>query len=185
MSVTIPGLDELRARMGKGSATLDEELRPALRDSAGEMKTDAQGRAKGPLLPNSVQFDSRDGGLTYVVGSVAKTALSIEQGRKPGESPSVESITSWMNRYGIVSQAAAEAGATQRIGTHKVITTGKRRAGIRSSQRDMAWKIAIAIGKVGTKALPFIIPIAADNRAHLQQRINDAVGRALRRVAKG
>lgn len=185
MNVTIPGLAAMRSRMGRGAATLDAELKPALRQSAEEMKQDARTRAKGNILPNSVQFESREGGLTYIIGSVAKTALSIEQGRKAGENVPVGPITSWMNRNGIVSTNAALAGVTQSIRTHKVNTAGKRRAGIRASQRDLAWKIVMAIHQAGTKALPFIIPVAQANREHVQKRINDAVGRALHKVARG
>ena len=183
MNIQVEGLDGLRKRLGVGSRTLDAELRPALRASGEAIKAEARALAVGNKLPNSVQMRSLDGGLTQIVGSVAKTALSIEKGRQPGEGVSVGLITGWMRRKGI---AARVEGARVSVATRQVLGVGRSRKGrsIGRAQRDLAWRIALAVRARGTKALPFIIPAGEHKKGAVQQYIRQGVARALARIAR-
>ena len=182
-SITIDGLDALRRRMGVGAKTLDTELRPATQEAGVALRTEAKRLAVGNKLPNSVQMLSLDGGLTKIVGSVAATAQSIEEGRRIGDIPPVGRILGWMNRKGIVGYGAADIGATQSVRTHKLTSRGGR--AVSRAQLHAAWKIAIAIGLSGTKPLPFIIPAAQRKKDDVFRIFNAAIGRALHRIAVG
>jgi len=186
MDIQVDGLDRLRRNLGNGAKTLDAELRPSVRRSGEVVRTEAKRLAVGNRLPNSVQMRSLNGGLTEIVGSVAKTAASIEKGRHKGERVSVGLLTGWINRRGIVSSGAAAAGAVQSIKTHAVSSRGTKSARSRSitrAQRDLAWKIALAIREHGTRPLPFIIPAGKHKLPEVQSLIRAGVGRALKRIA--
>lgn len=180
INLNVDGLAELERRIGTGAASLDTELKAAIRKSGEVVRDDAKHLAVGNKLPNSVQMTALSGGLTAIVGSTAKTALSIEEGRKKGEMPSVGLITAWMGRKGITAQVQ---GARVSLTTRRVL--GTKGQAIGKAQRALAWKIAMAIRDHGTKPLPFIVPAAKDKFASVQQLINDAVGRALHKMAKG
>ena len=189
LDITIRGLDSLRRNFGQSQKILDKELKAAVWESARVIRADAKDRASriqvGPRLSNSVQMRSLEGGLTAIVGSVAATALSIEEGRAVGDVPRVGLILAWMNRRGIVGREAAEAGAVQSVkanatGQHRVMKRGGQ--AVARAQLHLAWKIAIAIGVRGTKALPFIIPAVESRKKEVQGIVNVAIGRALRRL---
>lgn len=181
--IKVDGLDGLRRRLAQSVNIIDAELKPALKQAGTVMRDEAKHLAPGNRLPNSVQMRTLNSGLTQIVGSVAKTALSIETGRKPGEVVNVGLITGWMGRKGIVAPAAALAGATQSIKRHKVMKHGGKP--VARAQRDLAWKIAMAIREHGTKPLPFIIPAAQHKKDDVQKLVNVAIGRALHRMARG
>lgn len=183
VDISIPGMDSLRRRMGAGAKTLDTELRPAIRQSGETMRQEAKRLAVGRRLPNSVQMRTLDGGLTSIVGSAAATALSIERGRKPGDTPKVGLILAWMNRGGIVAEESVAAGAVQSLKTRKVLKRGGK--AVARAQLHLAWKIAMAIGQRGTAPLPFIMPAASNKKDAVGRLINTAVGRALHRIAFG
>jgi len=166
--------------MAQSAAILDAELKPAIKQGGTLMRDEAKHLAVGNKLPNSVQMTVLHGGLEAIVGSAAKTALSIERGRSPGEGVNVGLITGWMNRKGITAQVQ---GARVSVKTHRVL--GAKGKVIGRAQRDLAWKIAMSIREHGTKPLAFIIPAARHKQADVQRIVNVAVGRALHRMAKG
>ena len=184
MTLKIDGLDGLRSRLGRGAHTLDAELRPGIRASGDAVRAEAKRLAVGNRLPNSVQMRTIDGGLTAIVASAAKTALSIEKGRRPGETPPVDLITAWMGRRGI---AARVEGARVSVKTGRVLGVSKSARGqmIGRAQRDLAWKIAMAIRERGTRALPFIIPAGQHKKDEVGRIINAALHRAVTRIAHG
>lgn len=182
--ITIAGLSDLRRNFGQGQKILDTELKTAIWESARVIRADAKANAArfqvGPRLANSVQMRTLEGGLTAIVGSVAATAVSIEEGRKIGDTPKVGLIAAWMNRRGMVAQEAAAAGAVQSLKTHRVMKRGGK--AVRRAQLHLAWKIAMAIGQRGTKPLPFIMPAIEHRRAEVGRIVNVGIGRALKRL---
>lgn len=188
-NITIDGLDALRRNFGQSQQILDSELKTAVFESARIIRLDAKANAArfqvGPRLANSVQMRTLEGGLTAIVGSVAATATSIEEGRKIGDTPKVGLILAWMNRRGIAAQEAAAAGAVQSIkanatGQHRVMKRGGK--AVAKAQLHLAWKIAMAIGAHGTKALPFMMPAIDHRRDEVRKIINVGIGRALGRL---
>ena len=173
--ITVVGLNELHQRLGD-STILVSELKKAEHDALVLVQTRAKSDAASfsSVLPQSVQLKADAGGLSGIVGSVAKTALSIHEGRKPGNAPSFEQIATWMQRKGIATGSA--------VG----ITSGRRRK-ISGSNADLlhddAVIIAKRIGISGTKGHPFIIPAATSEKDKVSQRFNDAVYAAIKRVA--
>jgi hypothetical protein len=173
-TIEVQGLNELHLRIG--SNALDPELRKAEKDALALVKERARSNAASfsSLLPQSVQSSVDGGGLSGIIGSVAKTALSIETGRKKGEMPSFESIERWMTRKGIAG------GSAQRISTHRrVRLSGSQK----SALHDDAVGIAFKIRDSGTKALPFIIPAATAEKERVQKTFQDAVTRVLKKWA--
>lgn len=173
-TIEVEGLVELHARLG--SAALDSELRRAEKESLDIVKERAKSNAASfsSVLPQSVQSKLEGGGLSGIIGSVAKTSLSIEQGRKKGEMPSFESIERWMTRRGIA------AGSAQRISTHRRVRLSRSQ---KSTLHDDAVGIAFKIRETGTKPHPFIIPAATSEQGRVQKSFKDAVDRALRKWA--
>ena len=184
MDIKVDGLDRLRRNLDKSASILDAELRPAIRAGGDLLRAEAKSLAVGNKLPASVQMKSLAGGLSVIVGSAARTALSIEMGRPVGDMPSVSLITAWMGRKGITAEVE---GARVSLKSGRVLGVGKSKRGqqIGRAQRDLAWKIAISIREHGTKALPFIIPAARHKKDQVNRLVNEAVGRAMHRVAKG
>ena len=183
LNMEFVGLDALRRRLASSQKTIDAELRPAIRRSGVLLKTEAKGLAVGNRLPSSVQYRVHEGGLSVIVGSVARTGLSIERGRPVGDRPPVRLITAWMARKGIAAQVE---GARVSLKTHKVLGVSTKSAkgrAIGKAQRDLAWKIALAIRERGTKALPFIFPAGHRKKDEVARIVNEALRRAVRKIA--
>lgn len=174
-SVTVIGLDELRVRMHKGSAILNAELRPAIRESAVLVRDEAKRRAPGNRLPSSVQFAVLSGGLRAIVGSIAATALSIHQGRRAGERVNFGLIVGWVRRTGL-------AGAVS-IRTQRPVRLRKGSSGDRAL-RERAAQIVALIRARGTRPIPFIIPALAPTAPAVMNVIRAATIRAIRKVAR-
>lgn len=179
------GLKEFGARVGATPSVINSEAKTYARTAGLLVKGEARKLAVGNILPNSVQMRPLAGGTTVIIGSVAKTALSIERGREKGDQPRADLITRWMNRRGIAAQVE---GARVSLKTRRVLgvsTKSEKGRAIGRAQRDLAWKIAMAIKEHGTKALPFIIPaykhkhaeIEALGQRMLQRVVHRTVGR--------
>ena len=81
--------------------------------------------------------------------------------------------------------AAQTEGARVSLKTHKVLGVSKSTKGraIGRAQRDLAWKIALAIRERGTKALPFIFPAGHRKKDEVARIVNEALQRAVRKIA--
>lgn len=174
-TVEIEGLDRLLHTMGNTSI-LASELHTAELASLKVVKEKAKDNAASfsNVLPSSVRSDIDSGGLSGIIGSVAKTGLSIEVGRKRGEMPSFESIERWITHRGI--------GAAQTIRGRRYLRPRKHSAQA-SQLHDDAVGIAFKIRDSGTKALPFIIPAAAQGKDKVTELFNGAIERAVKKWA--
>lgn len=178
----IDGLDSLRRRMGSASRAIDREVRPEIRAAATLVRDEARRRAPGRVMQPSIQHRVLAGGMSAIVGSVAKTALSIHQGRRPGAVVRVGLILGWIRRYGIV--AAVPVSRRRTIARRG---TARRRDALnqlQSQEREQALAIVERIRARGTRPLPFLIPAAIASRDRVQRRIRDGVARAIRQVAR-
>lgn len=176
------GLREFAARVGAAPQVVDREAKSYTRQAGALVKGEARTLAVGNILPNSVQARPLAGGMAVIVGSVAKSALSIEKGRQKGEQPRVDLITRWMSRRGIAAQVE---GARVSLKTRRVLGVSNKSAKGRTigrAQRDLAWKIAMAIKEHGTKALPFIIPAYQHKHEEIRHLGNQMLTRIVRSV---
>ncbi len=172
--IRIDGLDRLRRSVGTASRTIDKELRPEMRAGGQLIRDEARRRAPGRMLQPSIQFRALTGGLTVIIGSIAKTALSIEVGRARGEKVSLGLLTGWLRRKGLTGAVSV-----------KTRRSVKSRGAARAYEREAAYALAAAIRRRGTKPLPFLMPAVPATRAQVGRRIRDAVGRALHQIARG
>jgi hypothetical protein len=175
MDVKVDDLDGIRRRFGSASKTLDSELRPAVREGAVLIRDEARRLAPGKKLPNSIQFKVEQGGLRSTIGSVAKTALSIHQGRRAGERVNFGLILGWVRRSGL-------AGAVS-IKTRRPVRLRQGSSGDRAL-RVAAAQVVAQIRARGTKPLPIILPAVAPTQSRVQRLFGTAVNRAMRRVVR-
>ncbi len=173
-TIEVEGLNELHLRLG--SNALDPELRRAEKDALDIVKARAKSNAASfsSVLPQSVQSQVEGGGLSGIIGSVARSGLSIETGRKKGEMPSFEAVSRWMVRRG--------TGASMSVKGHRYIKPRKNSPAA-AQLHDDAVSIAFRIRDAGTKPLPFIIPAATAEKERVAKSFKDAVDRALRKWA--
>jgi hypothetical protein len=176
VTMEVQGLDRLRAT-GKGfSKQLDQQLRPAVKYTALEVRERAKNKARafsiGGFYPASIRHTMKGGGLSAEVASIAKTARSIEEGRKPGEIVRFGLVLRWVQQRGVVRGVSI---ATRRA----VRLTKKGRAAAKPDEMRVVREIVSAIKAHGTKPHPHLIPAAQEARSGWRRRVNDATKRAL------
>lgn len=176
VTIEFQGLDEFRRSLGN-PAILKTELRRAEREGLDVIRDNVKSNAGqfSNVLPNSVRREIGTDGLIGTVGSVAKTAYSIEKGRRPGEAPSYEKIERWLTHRG--------TGAVQIIRSRRYVRPRRGSADARAL-RDQAVQIVNVIRAKGTKPLPFILPAAAKSENKVTRIFDDAVTRALKRLVR-
>lgn len=179
VNMEVQGLDRLRASGKAFSKTLDDQLRPAVKDTALEVRERARNKARafsiGGFYPAGIRHEIKGGGLSAEVTSMAKTTASIEAGRHPGEMVRFGLILRWVQQRGVVRGIA--------IATHRAMKLGKKgRAGARPDEVLVARQVLALIKAHGTKPLPHMIPAAQESQSGWKRRVNDSVGRALKTV---
>lgn len=191
ISIEIPDMERIRSTFGDHAKIIDTELRGAetaglvvLRDAA---KANVNAFAADGRLAGSVRYEPVSGGLSGIVGSVAATADSIEHGRDRGEAVNVGLLLGWINRKGIVTAAAAIAGARQSVkagrgGTHRVVN--RKKLGVNHAQLALAWKLRMAIIDHGTRPHPFIVPAAKSSMTKITELFDKAVAAALAKLVR-
>lgn len=184
MSMEVKGLDQLRSRMGNHANTLNSELKSAEREGLDLLRDEAKRLAPGSKLPNSIQREVLSDGLTGRVGSVARTAYSIEMGRPASVSgqnkwPSIELIQAWLVRGG------QGIGTSQSIKTHRIRRPRKNSVAAQDLH-DQAARVIYAMKQAGgTKPQPFIRPAAERQAKAVETTFQTHVQRALQKLAKG
>ena len=175
----VQGLDNLRRTSAGLSKQIDTQMKPAVRDTAAEVKERARRNAQqfslGGFYPAGFRVTSKAGGLSAEVDSRAPTAASIERGRPAGEVVKLGLILRWVERKGLMR--------SQNVATQRVIRPSKaQRGALARPERAFALAIVDAIKMRGTKPHPHLIPAAEQATSGWRRRTNDAVGRALRTV---
>lgn len=175
VTVEIQGLEQFRRRI-QDHNILTSELKRAERDGLTVIRDEAKSEASGfsNVLPQSIRMEPKPSGLEGIVGSVARTALSIYEGRRPGNAPSYETIEKWLTRRG--------HGAAQLIKSRRYVKPRKGSAASRSL-RGEAIIVVNAIRQSGTAPLPFVIPAAEASHDRVTRAFDSAITRALKRFA--
>jgi hypothetical protein len=172
ISIEIQGLDQFKSRIGNHQNIITSELKRAEKQGLTVIRDEAKSGAAAfsNVLPQSIRIEVAAGGLEGIVGSVAKTALSIHEGRSPGHAPSYAAIERWLQHKG--------SGAAQLIRGRRYV---KARGAAARDQHDEAVVIVNAIRQSGTKPLPFVLPAAAASKDRVMREFDAAVTRALKR----
>ena len=183
MDVKIEGLDRVRRMGTTGPRAMDSEARKAVRNSAAIVRSAAIGKARkfsiGGRFPQSIRYQVR--GLTAVIGSLAPTALSIEQGRKPGEVVKFGLILRWIKARGIVRGLFN----VQTRALSRKVTTNRRRIGdVNPEELKEAARIVALIRTRGTQPRAFLIPALNDQRDKIERLFKEAVHNAISKIAK-
>lgn len=152
-------LPRLRAALKRAPSLVLRELDRSLARGAKEIARDARDRAPKATsgLTQSI-LATRIGQADHVVQATAGHARAVEQGRRPGPMPPVQSIEDWMKARRIGSSDPRE-------------------------RRRSAFAIARAIGRRGTRAQPFMRPALEENRSRLDQLMREGTARAIDKVA--
>lgn len=150
--------DPLRRALRRAPGRLRDELRLALGRSALEIARAARRNAPKAhsILTNSISSYMSPDGLEAVVFAGADYARMVEERTGPGGKPPVQSMLDWIRVKRIVPDDPS------------------------MDQTDLAFVIARSIARKGTRAQPFMAPAFEDNKARAMDRINQAIGRALR-----
>lgn len=175
----VQGLDRLRQTSKQFSGRLDMQLRPAVRETAQEVRDRARNKARafsiGGFYPASIRHSIESGGLVAFVGSIAKTALSIEQGRHAGEVVRFGLILRWVRRRGLARSVAI---ATRRVRK----PSAKDLRDVTSSEVALARGVVAGIRARGTNPLPHLVPAAQESKDGWQRRVRRSVQTALQTV---
>ena len=175
----VEGLDTVRRFASQSPRVLDSELRKSLRESAAIVRSQAVSNARrfSSVFPASIRY--RISGLEATIGSMAKTALSIEQGRKPGEIAKIGLIRRWIERKGLVRGVfdIQTQRLARRLGT-------LRRVDAEADERRLAASIVEAIRRGGTKPLAFLVPAAKAQQQNVTRYFKRAVDNTIRRVVR-
>lgn len=182
LTIELADTNGLMRQFAAHASILTNELKTAERAGLAALRDEAKRETAqfSTVLPQSVQFEIGGGGLTGIVGSVAKTALSIAQGRKAGNAPSTEAVMRWLRNRGGTFNIQTRRRTSHRSGGR----LGKALAASEASQmHDEAVVIQAAIRRTGTKGLPFILPAARASQTSVTRFFSDAINRALTRLA--
>ena len=179
VQMKVEGLDTVRRIAAQSPRVLDSELRKSVRDSAVIVRSQAVANARrfSSTFPSSIRY--RISGLEATVGSLAKSALSIEQGRRPGEIVKRGLIRRWIERRGLVRGIfnIESQRLQRRLGT-------RRRQDAEAEERRLAAVIVEQIRRSGTKPLAYLIPAAQAQKDNVTRYFKRAVDNTLRRVAR-
>lgn len=173
------GLEKLRETSKAFSRTLTAELKPAVKDTALEVRERARNKARafsiGGFYPAGITHNVLPGGLTAEITSRAKNTLSIERGRQPGEMVRFGLILKWVQSRGIVRGIS--------VATRKTVRLSKKgRQGAAADEYAVAREVIALIRSQGTRPLPHIIPAARESETGWNQRVLDAARDAMRTV---
>lgn len=111
---------------------------------------DKDGVVTGQLINSGRVLPKRD--FTIDVNFTSAHASAYEFGRKSGKMPPIEVIEQWLKKRGALD--------TYLINTQK---QKKRGADFEKKLKSVAFLIARAIGRVGTKGKPFLYPAMRDS----------------------
>jgi hypothetical protein len=179
VSLTVIGLEELRSTTQAFPKRLTSALKPAVKDTALEVRERARNKARvfatDGFYPAGIVHEMGPGGLEATVTTRATTSASIERGRHPGELVKFGLILKWVQRRGIVRGI--------NITTRKTVRLSKKgRAAVSSDEYAVVREIISAIQARGTRPHPHLIPAAQESEIGWKRRILDSVAAAMRTV---
>lgn len=179
-SIRIDGLDRLRRISSTAPRIVDTEAKKGVREAATVIRTAAVKNARafsiGSKFPSSIRY--RAVGLRAEIGSLAATALSIEKGRRPGETVRFGLILGWIRRKGLLRGVVSLKTQKTRLLSAKKVA----KRGIDRDERILAAQIVTDIRRRGTKPLAFLLPTLDEKGAQLRRIFQDVGRNAVRKM---
>lgn len=179
--IQIVGLDKVRRMSAQAPRVLDSELRGAVREGAVTLRAQAVDNARKFALdskfPQSIRYQVSS--LTALIGSMAASALSIEQGRRVGEVVKIGLIRRWIERKGLVRGIFSIQ--TQRV-ARRLSAKRRTRDNVDEAELRLAASIVEQIRRHGTKPHAFLIPAVEQSKRKVQDRFKKAVDVAVHRI---
>lgn len=186
VDVTVQGLEGLRKASGLAPQQFNTVMRHAVRVSAIQMRhvmiSEVDRFAiggRGGRFAQSIRY--RVLGLVALVGSLAPTALSIEQGRRSGEVVPVGLIQSWVRRRGI-ARGIFDIGTrsiAKRIGRRQ-----KRFGAVVTAEEEEALRIIDLIKQRGTAPKLYVQHTLERSKDRVLRNFQESVQKALRGLAQ-
>jgi hypothetical protein len=160
IEITIPGLEAALAKMRNWDNYANQRFTEAMKKSviiaSNEIKKLTPIGASGTLRKSiySTVTNAGVGSVVGRVGSSAKTyAYYANYGRKPGKMPPVDKLVLWVQRKQLAGIYSIRSSGGGLQGYHRRLGSKTTQAG---QDRQVAYLIARAIGKHGTKATNFM-----------------------------
>jgi len=170
-------LKEINAEANRG---LKEIAMRVLVDAQTNLHTNGS-EATGKLIKDIKIRPQND--LTIDVAAESDYAYWVEFGRKSGTPPPYKYILEWVKKKQIADTFSIKTHKQVSRGAAKTYTNKKGKEVRQSDYYKKAIGIAIAIakhiGKVGTKAKPFLFPAMRKNEADMMRVIGDAIKKVI------
>lgn len=176
--IAIRGLDDLQRTLDPGIFRYAGAI--VLRRALYKTRSEAREIVPGRLFDNSINVKVLPDRINGIVYSNAATALSVHEGRKPGEQVSIRKLRAYIKRYGLAGSVSVK--------THRALKPGKSAKAVVASDRaamSLAYRLRHQIAERGTKPIEYLTrPLAATSR-DLVRYWREALPKAMARFAKG
>jgi hypothetical protein len=161
-------LKHLNVMLNKKKISINEASQEGLKEVALDILADATSTLKqngniatGKLINSAKVEPQKDNSVD--VGYFADYASAIEFGRKSGAPPRIKDIYEWIKKKGIADTYTA---------------SGKRRkrsVDYEAKAKGLAFAIARSIGKLGTKARPYLYPAMRKQESRVLQILTNNI----------
>lgn len=169
--VQVEGLEEVQRRLSHAPELINGALRIVVKRAGLRIRRESREIMPGTVFDRSIIDQSGPTPLSRAVGSPARSAESIQEGRRPGRPPSVKALSRWVQTYGL-------AGAVS-LKTRRQV--GKKNVDQRAVE-GLAWALQARIRRTGTKPIPFIRDAIGPSLADVKRYIDEAVAAALKKL---
>lgn len=185
MDITIaaPGLDRLERKYRQAPAIIAAEFAQAVENSTLEaerqivQRTPAnRSRLRNAIATRQERTEDTVRGIVEVAG--LPYAIPVEMGRLPGKMPPVDAIQRWVHDKGL-------GGRTRTVKRGKNAGQEVLVRGGAKVERQIAWAIALAIKKRGTRGAHMFRDGADASRPFIRREFEGAMVRVRRRLESG
>lgn len=172
-TLRIEGLEDLRRRSGLAPRAFDRVSRIVVRRAGYRVRRESRDIVPGTVFDRSILMRSATGGLTALVGSTAseRTVRSIQEGRKPGEAPSLKATSRWLRTRGLAGTVS--------------VSTRRRRAVRQDAVAALARTVQAEIRSRGTRPIQFLTRALPPSLPDIHRYFREEIGKALAKVARG
>lgn len=151
-----------------------------LRRALYRTRSEAREIVPGRIFDNSINVKVLPDRINGIVYSNAETALSVHEGRRPGEQVSIRKLKMYIKRYGLAGSVSVK--------TRRALKPGKSAKAIQAQDAaaiSLAYRLRHRIAEQGTKPIEYLTrPLAATSR-DLERYWREAVPKAIAHFAKG
>lgn len=174
--------DELVAAAERAAATALKYTAAAIIQEAKREAPKFTGQLANSLMMSEIEKHGNKVGLDigFIGGheEVFRYAMAVEKGRKPGKRPPTSALRLWVERVlgaGRTWAGKGEGAGYKRAGSKRMKDLYSREKEIAS----LAFLVARAIGKHGTKPHPFLLPAFDHNKRKLMPAFKRALNTEL------